>query len=116
MWLTTVLLASTALQAAPSVDPKPTVTPSEEHPAQASFIAEGLRLYRRRHFREARKAFQQAVEADPTSAAAHFYLGYTLYKIGEPTRRMTPEKVEAKEEFARCFELDRAFRPTWSLP
>ena len=113
MWLTT-LLTVTALQSAPATDPRPRVTSSEEQPAKASFIADGLRFYRKRRFRDARKAFQQAVEADPSDAAAHFYLGYTLYKIGEPTRRMTPEKVEARQEFARCFELDPTFRPTWS--
>jgi predicted Zn-dependent protease len=47
--------------------------------------------YKRRRFREAAGEFRKAVDADPASAAAQYYLGYTLYKIGEPTRRLTPE-------------------------
>ncbi len=113
MWMPT-LLAWTALQGVPSTDRAPVVESSEETPALATFLADGLRSYRRRHFREAQRAFEHAVAADPSNAAAHFYLGYTLYKIGEPTRRMTPEKVRSREEFARCFELDQTFRPTWS--
>lgn len=115
MWIPT-LLALTALQGAPTTTDRPAVVvSSEETPAKAAFLADGLRLYRRRHFREAQRAFEHAVEADPSDAAAHFYLGYTLYKIGEPTRRLTPEKVRSREEFARCFELDQTFRPTWSF-
>ena len=49
----------------------------------------------------------------PQSAAAHFYLAYTYYKIAEPTKRLTPDKQKAKEEFARAFELDPGFKPDW---
>ena len=90
------------------------VTPAPEAVRSAQpFIDAGLLQYRKLRFQEARREFQRAVEADPSSAAAHFYLGYTLYKIAEPTRRLTPEKKQAQEEFARCFELDRSFRPSW---
>jgi tetratricopeptide (TPR) repeat protein len=82
--------------------------------AAQEWVAKGLVLYKRLRFRAAAREFEQAVEADPGSAAAHFYLGYTLYKIGEPTRRMTPEKQRSREHFARCFELDPAFRPDWA--
>ena len=114
MWMP-ILLACTALQSVPETDRGSAAAPSQEaRPAVDALIDKGLSLYRRRHFREATAAFRQAVEANSSDAAAHFYLGYTLYKIGEPTRRMVPEKVEAKEEFARCFELDPTFRPTWA--
>ena len=113
MWIP-MLLALTSLQAAAAPEPGRAAPSQEERPAKDRLIAEGLRLYRHRRFHDARRVFQEAVEADPSDAAAHFYLGYTLYKIAEPTRRLTPEKVEAKEQFARCFELDRSFRPTWS--
>ncbi len=76
-------------------------------------IDAGLALFRKGRFRAARKEFQKAVEADPQSAAAHFYLGYALYKIGEPTKRMTPEKEEARAQFARAFELDPGFKPAF---
>ena len=111
------LIAWSTLQA-PTADPASTtestfVVAPQDQQASGAFIARGLDLYRRLRFREARREFERAVEADPSNSAAHFYLGYTLYKIGEPTRRLTPEKVQAREEFARSFELDQSFRPVW---
>lgn len=105
------LLAWSVLQGAVTQD-RPAAAANDRQACE-TLIAQGLRSYRKLHFQEARREFQSAVDADPTSAPAHFYLGYTLYKIGEPTRRMTPEKVQAREEFARCFELDQNFRPVW---
>ena len=55
----------------------------------------------------------KAEAKDPQSAAAAYYLGYTCYKMGEPSRRMNADKEKAKELFARAFSLDPAFRPTW---
>jgi Flp pilus assembly protein TadD len=103
----------TALQGAATIDRRPAIEVRGERAAADPFVAKGLLLYRQRQFQAARRAFQEAVEADPSNAAAHFYLGYTLYKIGEPSRRLTPEKVQAHEEFARCFELDPSFQPAW---
>ena len=60
------------------------------------------------------EAFRDAVAADPNSAAAAFYLGYTVYKRAEPRTRLTPEKEEAKALFAKAFELDPGFRPVWA--
>ena len=51
--------------------------------------------------------------ADPNSAAAHYYLGYTIYKIAEPKRHDSPGKKEAAAEFAKAYELDPAFKPVW---
>ena len=107
------LLAWTALQGATATDRPPASEIRAEGEATQSFIERGLRFYRQLHFQAARQEFEKAVAADPSNAAAHFYLGYTLYKIGEPTRRLTPEKQQAREEFARCFELDQSFRPVW---
>jgi tetratricopeptide (TPR) repeat protein len=81
-----------------------------------SHLASGIALYKKLHFRAAAAEFRKAVDADPASAAAEFYLGYALYKIAEPTRRLTPEKQEAREHFARAFELDPQFRPSWRAP
>jgi Flp pilus assembly protein TadD len=109
---TFALLALITAQPAAATD-QGTPTVQEEGRGAQPFIEAGLLLYRKLRFQEARREFQKAVEAEPSNAAAHFYLGYTLYKIAEPTRRLTPEKVQAREEFARCFELDRSYRPTW---
>jgi tetratricopeptide (TPR) repeat protein len=61
----------------------------------------------------ARAEFEKAAAADPQSAAAAYYLGYTFYKIGEPSRRMNANKERAKELFAKAFSLDPTFAPTW---
>lgn len=97
-------------QAAPESAAKPVPAASGE---AAGPIAEGIAAFRKRHFAAARAAFEKAVEADPQSAAAAFYLGYTYYKIGEPSRRMNPSKEKAKELFAKAFSLDPTFKPTW---
>ena len=76
-------------------------------------IDAGLAAFRKHRFQAAEGEFQKAVEADPQSAAAHFYLGYTLYKIAEPSRRYGPGKQRAAEEFARCYAIDPLFAPVW---
>ena len=81
--------------------------------AAQEYIDAGLKAFQRRHFSAAQADFQKAVDADPQSAAATFYLGYTYYKIAEPTRRLTPGKRKAAELFAKAFELNPAFRPVW---
>ncbi len=81
--------------------------------APSASIDAGLAAFKKRRFRAAEGEFQKAVDADPESAAAHFYLGYTLYKIAEPSRRYGPGKQRAAEEFARCYSIDPAFAPVW---
>ena len=65
-------------------------------------VRAGLASYRRLRFSEAERHFRAAVEADPRSAAAHFYLGYAIYKIAEPKRPNDPGKQRAAEEFAKA--------------
>jgi tetratricopeptide (TPR) repeat protein len=77
-------------------------------------IERGLAAFARRRYQAAEADFREAVAADPESAAAAFYLGYTLYKIAEPTRRLTPEKQEAAELFRKAFDLNPSFRPVWA--
>jgi len=76
-------------------------------------IAMGKAAFKRKRFAAARKHFQQAVDASPDSAAAHFYLGYTIYKIAEPKRANNPGKQEAAQHFAKAYELDPGFKPAW---
>lgn len=98
---------------------EPAAVPSAPAPQAVSpgaaqeYIDAGLKAFHRRHFSAAQAEFQKAVDADPQSAAATFYLGYTYYKIAEPTRRLTPGKRKAAELFAKAFELNPAFRPVW---
>jgi tetratricopeptide (TPR) repeat protein len=76
-------------------------------------IQAGLAAFRKRRFAAAKTHFEEAVAANPDSAAAHFYLGYTIYKIAEPKRPNSPGKQEAAGHFAKAYELDPAFVPTW---
>ncbi len=76
-------------------------------------IQAGLNAFAKRRFAQAREAFERAVAADPQSAAAHYYLGYTIYKIAEPKKHDSPGKREAAAEFAKAYELDPNFKPVW---
>ena len=86
-----------------------------EGPAAAA-IAAGQAAFKKRRFRAAQADFEKALAADPQSAAAAFYLGYTFYKLGEPSRRMNANKEKARELFAKAYTLDPAFAPDWGRP
>ena len=77
--------------------------------------AAGMAAYWKLHFREAEGHFQAAVDADPGSAAAWYYLGYTVYKIAEPKRPNDPGKRRAAELFARAYQIDPGFTPGWGV-
>ena len=77
--------------------------------------AVGLAAYKKLHFREAERHFQAAVDAFPGSAAALYYLGYTVYKIAEPKRPNDPGKRRAAELFARAYQIDPGFTPGWGV-
>ncbi|HEV8635930.1 MAG TPA: hypothetical protein VG370_17030 [Chloroflexota bacterium] len=76
-------------------------------------IDAGIAVFKRKHFAEAQSHFQAAVDAEPNNAAAHFYLGYAIYKIAEPKHPFHPDKQRAAAEFARAYELDPTFKPSW---
>jgi tetratricopeptide (TPR) repeat protein len=125
MLLATVLLsAALAPQAPPPAppaqEPAPATAPAPAAPpavtaAEATdpHIAAGIAAFKKRRFAAARAEFEKAEEADPQSAAAAYYLGYTFYKLGEPSKRMNTNKEKAKELFAKAFTLDPAFSPDW---
>jgi len=82
---------------------------AEEHRAA------GMAAYWKLHFQEAERHFQAAVDADPNSAAALYYLGYTVYKIAEPKRPNDSGKHRAAELFARAYQIDPGFTPDWAV-
>ena len=94
----------------------PAATPAASHGSVQVDIDAGLALFKKRHFTAAESEFQKAVDADPGSAAANFYLGYTVYKIAEPKRPFHPDKRRAAELVAKAYELDPHFRPVWAGP
>jgi Tfp pilus assembly protein PilF len=136
MLLATVLLPlalAPQAAAAPTQEPPPPVaqepaTPAPQEPAPAvqatdmpaspaaathPHVDAGLAAFKKHRFAAARDEFEKAVTADPQSAAAHFYLGYSFYKLGEPSKRMNENKEKAKQEFAKAFDLDPTFEPVW---
>ncbi len=107
-----LLVVMTPQDAPPA--PKQRTAPAAEATADApSAIAAGQAAFKKRRFKTAQADFEKALAADPQSAAAAFYLGYTHYKMGEPSRRMNEHKEQAKELFAKAFALDPAFTPDW---
>jgi tetratricopeptide (TPR) repeat protein len=99
--------------AAPPPAVQATDIPASPAPAPNPHVDAGLAAFKKHRFVAARDEFEKAVAADPQSAAAHFYLGYTFYKLGEPSKRMNDNKEKAKEEFAKTFTLDPTFQPVW---
>lgn len=116
MMLTMLVVAalSGAAQEAPAAAPPPQATAEAAPTASADVdIQAGLKAFRKRQFRQAKAAFERAVAADPNSAAAHFYLGYTIYKIAEPRTHDAAAKRESLEHFTEAFRLDPTFKPNW---
>jgi tetratricopeptide (TPR) repeat protein len=111
-----LLVVMTPQDAPPPAPPQVAATEIKAEGPAAAAIAAGQADFKKRRFRAAQADFEKAVEADPQSAAAAFYLGYTFYKLGEPSRRMNDNKEQAKELFAKAFTLDPAFRPDWGKP
>jgi len=120
MTFSAIVLAAVLSPAAQAPPPAPKPAPavkSADLPAPASgptqgFIDAGLAAFRKRHFAQAETEFSKAEESDPQSAAAAFYLGYTIYKRHEH-RRNAPEKQKALELFSKAFSIDPGIRPVW---
>mgnify|MGYP001589640630 FL=1 len=122
MALSTLFLAAVAFVSPQAPPEKMAVQPAAEQaqaaepaataPAEGR-IASGLQAYKRRQLAKAEGSFREAVDADPGSAAAHFYLGYVVYKRAEPKRPFHPDKQKAAELFAQAYEIDPKFRPSW---
>ena len=116
MLLATVVLSAALTPQAPPAAPAPEAPPpaaSVAAPAAAPHLDAGIAAFKKRRFSAARAEFEKAGEADPQSAAAAYYLGYTYYKMGEPSRRMDANKEKARELFAKAYTLDPGFRPSW---
>jgi Tfp pilus assembly protein PilF len=101
--------------AEPALAPEPSPAGAAELASAA--IDRGLSAYWRHNWSAAQAEFQAALDADPNSAAAAFYLGYAFYKEAErrpfhPDKHH-PGKQRAQEMFARAFELDPTFAPTF---
>ncbi len=97
-----------------AAEPGSTASAPSAPPQSASALVQaGLNAYRKRRYAAAEIEFRRALDADPSNAAAAYYLGYTYYKQAERKRPFHAEKQHAAELFARAYELDAHFAPTW---
>jgi tetratricopeptide (TPR) repeat protein len=115
MLLATVLLSAALAPQAPPAAAEPAAQPPTATATSAAdpYLSAGIAAFKKRRFAAARAEFEKAETADPQSAAAAYYLGYTFYKLGEPSKRMNANKEKAKELFAKAFSLDPMFTPKW---
>jgi tetratricopeptide (TPR) repeat protein len=113
MLLSALLLSAVVVAQEPPAAAAPPAPATAATAVDTEAIAAGLAAFKVRHYRAALAEFEKAEAANPQSAAAAFYLGYTYYKLGEPSRRMNANKEKARELFAKAFSLDPAFRPAW---
>jgi Tfp pilus assembly protein PilF len=81
--------------------------------AATPYLDAGLTAFKKRRFAQAEIEFRKALDADPHSAAAAFYLGYTYYKQAEPHRHDHPGKQKALDMFDKAYAIDPAFQPVW---
>lgn len=115
-----LLLTSALFAQTPEPAPAPTDT-TQASPAEtrseadaSELIETGLAAFARSRFASAAKSFEAAVAAAPDSAAAHYYLGYSVYKTAEGKRPDHPDKARALDLFSKAMELDPGFRPVWA--
>jgi tetratricopeptide (TPR) repeat protein len=85
--------------------------PTDGSTARVSLTA-GIIEYRKRNYAQAEADFERALKADPHSAAAAYYLGYTIYKRVEK-KPFHVDKTRAARLFDQAFTEDPTFRPDW---
>jgi Tfp pilus assembly protein PilF len=104
------------LQTSPAGPQAVASAPATNAASASAAIDAGLSHFVRHQFSQAEIDFRRALDADPNSAAAAFYLAYTYYKIAEPKRPFHPEKQKAAAMFAKAYALDPSFKPVWGTP
>jgi len=118
MMLPAILLSAALMpQGAPPAKPGEPLKTTEMAPSNAGAaqpsIDAGLAAFKKRRYGKAEIDFRKALDADPQSAAANFYLGYTYYKMNEKKGRNNPQKLKSLPLFVKAYELDPAFQPVW---
>jgi tetratricopeptide (TPR) repeat protein len=113
IWNALMIAAALAATAPAAKAPKHKTAKEPAVDVATDPIGAGLADFKKKRFARAEADFEKAVEANPQSAAAHFYLGYSIYKTAEPKKAFHPDKQKAAAEFAKAYELDPTFRPEW---
>jgi tetratricopeptide (TPR) repeat protein len=118
MVISNLILVLTLAQAEPPPAPAASessalavTSPSDSSVARVSITA-GIIEYKKRKYAQAEADFERALKADPGSAAAAYYLGYTIYKRVEK-KPFHPDKTRAARLFDQAFTADPSFRPDW---
>jgi tetratricopeptide (TPR) repeat protein len=62
-----------------------------------------LNLYYQKQFVSAIQEFKTAISINPENVKAHYYLGYTFYKMGDFTA--------AFKRFETAYQINRAYTP-----
>jgi tetratricopeptide (TPR) repeat protein len=107
-------LSPVAQQAPPPV--APAAVTSIDMPAASAVdphLDAGLAAFKKRRFAQAEIEFRKALDANPQSAAAAYYLAYTYYKQAEPHRHDHPGKQKAAAMFDKAYSIDPLFQPVW---
>ena len=112
--LLALALSPAAQEPTPATAVKSEDTAAAASPAAQSHIDAGLTQFKKRHFAPAEVEFRKALDADPQSAAATFYLAYTTYKMCEKKKPFHPDKQKAADLFAKAYALDPTFKPVWA--
>lgn len=89
-----------------------TAQPLTDTSAATAAVDAGIAAYRKRRYPQAEADFERALKADPNSAPAAYYLGYTIYKRVE-RKPFHPDKTRAAHLFDQAFVADPSFRPDW---
>jgi len=63
-----------------------------------------MKHYRQRHYAQAIEEFNQIVQADPSNAAAYYFMGYAHYTL--------KHHQEALEAFSKAFQANPKFDPS----
>jgi Flp pilus assembly protein TadD len=66
-------------------------------------LTQALSAYEKQDFSAAAEALKSAIEADPSSVKAHYYLGYALYKL----KRFDESRVA----FGQAYQLRSDYLP-----
>jgi Flp pilus assembly protein TadD len=66
-------------------------------------LTRALAAYEKQDFTAAAEAFKNAIDSDPSSVEAHYYLGYALYKL----KRFD----EARVAFTQAYQLRSDYLP-----
>jgi tetratricopeptide (TPR) repeat protein len=91
-----VLMISGCAGTAQSPQDEPLPPPENANPPVAQLILDGNRLFAEHRWTAAIGKYEEATQAQPTLAEAHYNLGLTLYRKG-PVSASRPHFVEAAD-------------------